>query len=594
MNAMHRFLTALLALVLLAGAAAPLAAEGEPPDVNLALGKSYTVDMPYPDPLWLTNQKSWADTGNRELTDGVFGSPTFTSPYTGYLRADRRIVTVDLGAEVTVRKVLASFFQNKSWGVYFPESVTFSLSGNGTAWTRLGTVPTNTDRSAIGNFTQRYELDGFSYLARYLKVEIPTGVYVFIDEIQALGQPMVAADAVKPQPTPAQPQPQKGFPRPSSATGMASQQVLIFGGYYAYDNRIPTWTESDFKPYVTYVDTAGASRDFMYDSFLFIPIAKAQSGRDYGPAAGPSNMVDWLAYINQTFDPVNQLAALDKAAATARAELNNNSYRAKVVITIPFPSPLQGNFGDVNGDGISENLNHDLVGSQAAAANRIAVVQWYVDQVLARWQAGNYQYLDLVGFYWYSESVRYAMSPVEETVMTGSIGYIHDKGYKVNWIPMVHGEGFQKWENLGFDQVNMQPNYAFQAATVQRLPQVAELARQYGMGVEMELDDRILAATPAGAALRTKFVEYMDHGWKEGYMHAFTNWYQQVKTLLKASQSTNPDVRRMYDLSYLWIKGTYKPSDHPGDGNGINNADLGMPDEPGRADQQPTEAPPVQ
>jgi hypothetical protein len=590
----RKLLAAALSAALLTLAAVPAGASDAPADINLALNKPYTVEVPYPDTLWASYEKSWADTGSKELTDGIFATAANMTPITGYIRGDKRIVTVDLGADMTIRQVQASFFQNKGWGVYFPESVTFSISQNGVAWTNLGTVHTPVDHAAPGSFFEKYTVDGFSYIGRYIKVEIPTNVWVFIDEIQAFGQPEITADAVKPQPSPAQPQPRQGFPHASAATGGARQQVLIFGGAYNADPSLVTWTEAEFKPYVTYVDQAGTSRDLFYDSFLFIPIAKAASGRDYGPAANPSNKADWEAYLDHTFDATNQLAALDRTVATARQELNDHSYKAKVVITIPYASPLQSNFGDVDGDSISESFNHDLVGGQQAAANRIKADRWYIDQALARWQAAGYQHLELVGFYWYGENVKYNMSPVEEQVMSEVIRYVHDQGYKINWIPYVQGEGFRHWQRLGFDIVNMQPNYAFQTVTVDRLQANADMAAQYGMGIEMELDNKILYMNAAGAKARANFIAYMDYGWKTGYMHAFNNWYQQVRALSYAAKSPYPEVRRMYDLAYLWVKGTYKPSDHPGVGNGINDAIPGEPEGPGRSSQDTTAVPPLQ
>lgn len=590
----RRFLAAFLTAMLLGTVAFPVSASDAPADVNLTFGKPYSVEVPYPDSLWATYEKNWADSGNKELTDGIFATPANMSPIAGFIRGDKRVITIDLGEEMTVRRVEASFFQDKGWGVYFPERITFSLSSNGAAWTDLGTVPAPVAASTPGSFFKKYTVGGFNYIGRYVKVEVPTNVWVFMDEIQAFGQPGIAEGAQKPNPTPVQPQPRQGFPKAGAAVGNASQQVLIYGGAYPASPSLITWTAADFKPYLTYVNTAGSSQDFMFDSFLFIPLAKAASGRDYGPAANPSNKVDWEAYLDHTFAADQQLNALDRAVATAREALNDHSFKAKVVITIPYASPLQASFGDVDGDGISENFNHDQVGTQAAATNRVKADKWYVDQALARWQAAGYQNLDLVGFYWYGENVKYNLSPVEEQVMSEVIGYIHDRGYKVNWIPYVQGEGFRHWQRLGFDQVNMQPNYMFHNVTVDRLAQNANMAEQYGMGIEMELDNRILQATPAGAAARAKFVAYMDYGWQTGYMHAFNNWYQQVRTLQYASQSTDPEVRRMYDLAYLWIKGTYKPSGHPGQGQGINNPDPGSPEEPGRTQQDTGAIPPIQ
>lgn len=551
-------------IVLLAAALHATSPAQEPPDINLAQDKPYAVTTPYPDPYFLGLQKAWPDTNNRELTDGVFGTPSTLAAFTGYLRCDRRVIVVDLGSDATIRRVLSSFFQNKGWGIYFPQEVTFHLSSDGVNWAFLGRASSQILPSVPGALLQRYEVSGFEHVGRYIRVEIPTDVYVFIDEIQAWGQPGVTPGATWPEAAPLAPAVAPGYPRAGKKeSGKASQQVLIFNGYYKPDNLIPTWTAEDFKPYVTYVDTQGTSRDSMFDGFLFLPLAKAPSGRDYGSAAGPSNKVDWEYYIGQTFDRDNQLAALERAVEIARRDLKDmpedvqKPKRLKVTIAIPYPSPLQADFGDVNGDGISENFNHDLAGTEAAAANRAAAVKWYIDEVLARWQAADFKQLELSGFYWYGENVKFAMSPAEPQVMAAAAAYVHEKGLTINWIPYVFAEGFRDWQQLGFDVANMQPNYMFQTVAVQRLPLIAALARQYGTGIEIELDERILQINSTGAAARAKYVDYLNSGATEGYMHAFTNWYQQVKALLKASRSPNPEVRRMYDLAYMWIKGAY-------------------------------------
>jgi hypothetical protein len=73
----------------------------------------------------------------------------------------------------------------------------------------------------------------------------------------------------------------------------------------------------------------------------------------------------------------------------------------------------------------------------------------------------------------------------------------------------------------------------------------------------MELDDGILQLDSVGATDRAKLMAYLDYGVTDQYMYSFVTWYQQVKTLLSASRSANPDVRQMYDLVYQFVKGRY-------------------------------------
>ncbi|MDF2628014.1 MAG: hypothetical protein K0R39_1845 [Symbiobacteriaceae bacterium] len=67
----RKLLAAALSAALLTLAAVPAGASEAPADVNLALNKPYTIEVPYPDTMWAGSEKSWADTANRELTDGI-------------------------------------------------------------------------------------------------------------------------------------------------------------------------------------------------------------------------------------------------------------------------------------------------------------------------------------------------------------------------------------------------------------------------------------------------------------------------------------------------------------------------------------------
>lgn len=111
----------------------------------------------------------------RRLLAAILTTTANMSPMTGCLRGDRRVVTVDLGEAMTVRRVEASFFQNKGWGVYFPETVTFAISQNGTAWTQLGTVSRPVDLSVAGSFFEHYHVDGFNYVGRRVKQALEQG-----------------------------------------------------------------------------------------------------------------------------------------------------------------------------------------------------------------------------------------------------------------------------------------------------------------------------------------------------------------------------------------------------------------------------------
>lgn len=72
---------------------------------------------------------------------------------------------------------------------------------------------------------------------------------------------------------------------------------------------------------------------------------------------------------------------------------------------IPNPGEYLSDFGDVDGDGISENFNEGIVGKEAALANRQKAVSWWIQEVKKRWEEQNYSNLELVGMYWLDEQV---------------------------------------------------------------------------------------------------------------------------------------------------------------------------------------------
>ena len=538
------------------GADADLPGAQTPEDMNLALGKPYTVEDPWLDPQWVQAEKSHPDPNGTKLTDGVYGTTTLAN-FVGYLRDDYRNIDVDLGNLQTLHNVSAGFLQWVAAGIYFPEEVTFYLSSDGSHWARIGTartqIPLDTITSASGSsqIYQMFSLSGFKYAARYLRIHFQTHVWVFCDQVQAWGLTTVSGTVPVPRVTlPKATQP-LGFPQPGPRTGGASQQALIYNGYTANDTS--TWTVADFKPYVTYVDASGNSQSMLFDSFLFLPEGTAPSGHSFGAAGTPSDQADWQYYIDNTFDPSNQLTALDAAVARAHTALANNLI-PRVVIAIPYPSPVQLEFAR------GMNFNQNQVGNRLALRNRLDAVKWYVDAVLQNWSRANYQNLRFTGFYWYDENIEYGKSPIEIPLIQQVAAYIHSRGYRFYWIPDYQGQGFQIWKRLGFDVANMQPNYYTAPSSVpaQRLAIAAAISRWYGMGVEIEMDNNILSMTSSGATYRTKVQSYFSYGSSEGYKNTFCNWYQGIKTLGSASQSTNAPVRSIYDLSDQWMMPTYQ------------------------------------
>ncbi|MFK7697027.1 DUF4855 domain-containing protein [Paenibacillus sp. HJGM_3] len=318
-----------------------------------------------------------------------------------------------------------------------------------------------------------------------------------------------------------------------------------------------SFKKEDYKPYVSYLDQDMNRKDFMFDGFLFMPYAPLMDGANYGPTTGkPTNKGHFEKHLNRLFRSDYEIGALNEAVKEAKAELPNRDYEAKVVIAIPYPRTDQSDFGDVDGDGISENMNVSQVGEEAALENRKKVVKWFIDEVYRRWDEGHYSDLNLVSFYWYNEFVAHQLSDKEDELIQWTSDYVHSKGAKFQWIPYYFARGWSDWKKLGFDSAVMQPNYMFQNTAEDRLDTIAQAAYDHGMGVEMELSDAVLT----DAALRSRYYAYLNKGKEYHYMtQSYNAFYQQVKTLQKAVASTDPVAREVYDRTYDYIKGTYQP-----------------------------------
>ncbi|WP_374016478.1 DUF4855 domain-containing protein [Paenibacillus thiaminolyticus] len=158
------------------------------------------------------------------------------------------------------------------------------------------------------------------------------------------------------------------------------------------------------KPYVTYVDRDQVSQDYMFDDFVFLPYGPLLNGANFAAnTAKPTNKTDWEEHLNRLFCDDYDLGALNQAVGEAKAAGQDWKHTAQVVITIPYPRVDQCDFGDVDGDGVSENMNVKEFGEEKALINRKKAVKWYVDEVYRRWAAAGYEHLELPAFYWYSE-----------------------------------------------------------------------------------------------------------------------------------------------------------------------------------------------
>lgn len=317
------------------------------------------------------------------------------------------------------------------------------------------------------------------------------------------------------------------------------------------------WGPDEFLPYVAYLDQGGQPRDWFYDAFLFLMYGGAPSGHTY--IDGATDRKDWEFYLSEEFAPGREFAALDRTVGEAARLMGRAAPAVPVIAMIPYPSPKQKNFGDVDGDGTTEDLGAD--------SSRVKAVAWFLRDFLGRWEAAKYRHLKLWGFYWMNEGI----APADEAVVKAAAGRVHALGYKFHWIPWFKAPGVEKWRELGFDLAIMQPNYAFippagpmRVPDENRLSTAANICRRLGLGVEMELDMGIgLGAyqdVPVELRNRVNLQLYLDHGDDalDGYQAAAVRaYYQGSHVIAGLCRSRDPALRELYDDLYRFHRGEY-------------------------------------
>ena len=215
---------------------------------------------------------------------------------------------------------------------------------------------------------------------------------------------------------------------------VTTDAVLCYGGSH---HRTPyRWDKERFTPFVTYVDESGREH-WLFDGFLcleFQDSSRPDGGyyaymvglmKDYGFSAGKTQ---WKELIDYWFAGGSGMDALEGAVKDASARLGVPPSKRKVIMVLPDPIIYKVYDGKGNGKGDPGSTVYwgELNGRKmdfSTAEDRIAAYKWYVDEVRRRFDLGNYQFIDLAGFYIISEELVHAGRRLEPR--TEKIGRDH-------------------------------------------------------------------------------------------------------------------------------------------------------------------------
>ncbi|MFD0716663.1 DUF4855 domain-containing protein [Paenibacillus sp. GCM10027626] len=523
------------------------AAASDPSTRNLAIGATYEWSM--------TPDSDHPDNGTK-LTDGMKGNLDINDPqWVGQKGKITREIVFDLGASQSISSINAHFLQH--WpdsSTLFPLTVSMYASNDKQNWGKLANKATEhfwVDGPPVDqNYTWEASKDGVPAIegsvnmiyARYVKVTftLHPRALSLLDEVEIWG-----ADG-KVQGAREVPADTVDYLHPGEATAGISNLSLFYNGYYRDHEK---WTKEMIIPEISYVNKQGEPVDWFFDGVLTLGLS-APGGQGFN---GGATKAEWSWYLDKTFNADGDMHQLNEATKEVGAKLGQPDHRLKVVIMIPDPGEYITNFGDVDGDGISENFNASEVGEETAAANRKKAVDWWIQQVLQRWEGQNYSHLELAGLYWLEEQISTSASGPDTVRAVNDL--IHEQGLKSFWIPHSMAYKSYMWKDVGFDAVAYQLNYFFEDVSIEHIEDAAYTAQHYGTGVEIEFDGRILQ----DSAFRKRFMEYLQGGIQYGYMtNSFKAYYKgSGPVLAQAAASQDPEIRGLYDNLYNFTKGTF-------------------------------------
>lgn len=555
---------ALLLCAVLSTALLPFSSFAEDESVNLAAGLRYTVEtgepVTYSYANYTENGKPF-DVDEGQLTDQ---NTALTSESSGgwyrAFRARSRLVAFDLGGECAVESVRAGFLNLKTSGIYAPRYIIVWLSEDGEAYTAVYRYDNDFPIYSEGALRCDIAFDlPKTYKARYVKIEFCCDIFCYCDEIGVYGRR--SADGSESGFDPPEEQADPGY---LETVAGVKNIIKIYNGFYRSSQSKASNTKEELIPYIAYVNAGGEIVDTMFDSVAFVPChGDYPSGGRLVKTNGKPGAVqsDWELYLQYTFKKGQDLYALDEAAGEVFKALHKTG-SLRVFLTMPFPTILDKEFGDIDGDGENEYCR--------TLEERLDILKWFGDKCTEEFSAAGFENLELAGFYWYREEVNYSESDHEAELVSEFNSYAAQKGLAVLFDPFYLSTGFDHWRELGFTGAVMQPNAAFTNSTAyyfetEMLGEFAQSARRHELGVEIETAEPSAFSGNDYLDAGRKYESYLFYGAQCGYMQALKTFYQgagpgSLYDFCKADVSTPKGIylRRLYDITYKFLKGEYK------------------------------------
>lgn len=293
-----------------------------------------------------------------------------------------------------------------------------------------------------------------------------------------------------------------------------------------------SWTKDRLKPYVVHESLDG-EKDWLFDGFLFLEF-KNGLGHNYAPGYDKLNArkSEWEWLLDRQFAKDTAFFALNEVIGEQVKVIGKPHFKHKFMVGMPSPILDQKDWGSLNGNVLDFSVTED----------RIEAGKWYIDQFLDRLDEADFENLQFTGFYWVDEDVRGCADILEP------LGdYVRSKGLKFYWIPYWKAQGYDQWRTFKFDFAWLQPNHFFNNDIPnERIDQAAALAKELGMGVEMEFDQRALMSSHD--LKRDRLVAYIEAFDKHDIFETSSiAYYQGGDAIYQLAKSDNVKDREILD-----------------------------------------------
>ncbi len=474
----------------------------------------------------------------RVLTDGKYhssGNNPSDSDYFLFHRGAGRHVVADLGHIMSVSSCVISFEDKRSWGMSTPPVYYISVSENGKDWVTVF-AEHNPDygKADRGHDIRNCEFDD-EYRARYVRLTfgtVPdnkTSSFVYVGEWEIMGKknPANAKTATLNKDI--------VYGRYPDPEEVGVSDILWTGIGNTVGEHCTTYhvlTEQTAYEYMCIAGEDGKADELLFDSFCFT----TREPMNWQPERNETYSW-WLKEVY--YDGLN-MDAVNAARKRINEELGIEG-KAKVWLAVNCPI-----IGDTfNGKKVSTLQDYN------------DCLKWMVDEALKGFKEKDYEYVELMGFYWQVENMRPNMwSPATAHDTKAVIEfnkYVHSLGYKTVWLPY-YNYNYGIWNAIyyGFDVTCWQPNYMFNDTEPTRLKAIAELAKLYGVGIEIEIE-----SNKQGEESLRKYREYLGAGYEYGFMDGVNAYYQGAVpgayTIYR--NDTDPFNKAIHDDTVLYIHG---------------------------------------